>query len=234
MGRRLAPPSPLGRAWAWESPLGRVWAWGSPLGRRGRGRGVWPLAPAWGSALVWRWLRRGGRCGYGRWGRRGRRADAQLHVAADSLLLAVGVLDDAGEGVSSLHVRDRYRVGEAAVAQQVELDGLPFRRKLGVVKAGTDESEALRQRLDHLAEGAVVAGGDGDPQLTPGSCPDLLEGPAGAVRLRIHRAGLRQQHRDAHHGGHGHRCNCTQRGPEQFALLFADVDRQPVTPQSSA
>ena len=72
----------------------------------------------------------------------------------------------------------RRRCSEAGVAKQVEertscpsSTGNP-----GVVEA--DEGEAVRQRLLHLPEGAVVAGGDGDPELAAGRGPGPLEGPA--------------------------------------------------------
>ena len=90
-------------------------------------------------------------------------ADAKLPVPGDSTFLFVLVPDDAGEDVLPLRGGDDHHVGESGVAKQVEANDLPLFCNLVVRQRRADEGEALRQRLHHLAEGAVVAGGDGDP-----------------------------------------------------------------------
>ena len=148
--------------------------------------------------------------------------------------LAVDVPDDAGEGVLSLDGGDGHDVGETGVPKQVDANSLSLHVFLGVTQARADEGEALRQRLHHLAESAVVAGGDGDPELAAGRRPVLLEGPGGAVGLRVDGAGLRQQRHGAHHGGDGQGCKSSQECPVHFVLLFAGVMGQPTLPSEVA
>ena len=119
-----------------------------------------------------------------------RRADAELGVAGDAAFRAVGVPDDASEGVPPFRSGNGYHVVDAGVAKQVEANDLRLLLNLAARKRRALEGEAVRQRFHHLPEGAIVAGGDGDPKLAAGRCPVLLEGPGGAVRLRLDDVGL--------------------------------------------